>query len=301
MAATSPPPPIPPGDRPILALVGPTASGKTALALEWAERLETGIISADSVQIHVGLDIGSAKPTPEELARVPHHGLSVLSPRERPSAGRWVELVAPAIERLHAAGKVPIVCGGTGLYVRALLEGLADIPEVGPEVRTEVLARLERVGSENLHAELAAVDPDAARRISPRDPQRVTRALEVFLATGTPITTWQRETTRPPGYQPHIVALDLDRDVLDRRIAARAAAMVRSGLIDEVRALLALHPPDCPGLTTLGYREVVAAVLSGDLDPDTLTTRLALAHRQYAKRQQTWFRRAHADTRLTPS
>lgn len=296
----APLPPIPPGDRPILALVGPTASGKTALALEWAERLQTGIISADSVQIHEGLDIGSAKPTPEELARVPHHGISLLSPRERPSAGRWVELVTPAIARLHEAGKVPIVCGGTGLYVRALLEGLADIPEVEPEVRAEVLARLERLGSDALHAELGAVDPDAARRISPRDPQRLTRALEVFVATGTPITTWQRETTRPPGYQAHVVALEVERDVLGRRIAARAAAMVKMGLIDEVRALLALHPPDSPGLTTLGYREVVAAVLSGEPDPDTLTTRLALAHRQYAKRQQTWFARAHADTRLTP-
>lgn len=305
MPPTAPAPPVPPipsipkGDRPLLVLVGPTASGKTALALDWAERLQTEIISADSVQVHVGLDIGSAKPTPDELARIPHHGISVLSPRERPSAGRWVDLVTPAILRLHADGKVPIVCGGTGLYVRALLEGLAEIPDVAPEVRAEVLTRLERLGPEALHAELAAVDPDAARRISPRDPQRVTRALEVYLATGTPITTWQRETTHRPAYQPHIVALDLDRELLGKRIAARAATMVRMGLVDEVRALLALHPPDCPGLTTLGYREVVAAVLSGDLAPDTLTTRLALAHRQYAKRQQTWFRRAHADTRLT--
>lgn len=292
-------PPIPEGDRPLLVIVGPTASGKTALSLHWAERLQTEIIGADSVQVHVGLDIGSAKPTPAELARIPHHGISVLSPRERPSAGRWLGLVTPAIERLHAAGRVPIVCGGTGLYVRALLEGLADIPDVAPEVRAELLSRLERLGPEALHAELAAVDPDAARRISPRDPQRVTRALEVYLATGTPITTWQRETTRRPDYRPHVVALDVDREVLGRRIAVRATAMVRLGLVDEVRALLALHPPDCPGLSTLGYREVVAAISSGDLAPERLSARLTLAHRQYAKRQQTWFRRAHADTRLT--
>ncbi|HRE90237.1 MAG TPA: tRNA dimethylallyltransferase, partial [Myxococcota bacterium] len=162
----------------------------------------------------------------------------------------------------------------------------------------EVLSRLARLGSDALHIELAQVDPEAAARISPRDPQRVTRALEVHLATGTPITTWQRETTRSPGYQSHIVAIELDREVLGQRIAARAAAMVASGLIDEVRALLTRHPPDCPGLSTLGYREVVAAILSGELDESALTARLTTAHRQYAKRQQTWFARAHADTRL---
>lgn len=292
------PPRLPEGPRPILALVGPTASGKTAMALEWADQLGTEIVSADSVQIHVGLDIGSAKPTPEELARVPHAGISLLSPLERPSAGHWVDLVTPTIERLHAAGKVPLVCGGTGLYVRALLEGLAEIPDVAPEVRAEVSSRLERLGSDALHAELGRVDPEAAARISPRDPQRLTRALEVFVATGTPITTWQRETTHKPGYAAHVTVLEVEREVLSRRIAARAEAMVRGGLIDEVRGLLERYPADCPGLSTLGYREVVAAVIGHDLDPRALSTRLALAHRQYAKRQQTWFSRATADTRL---
>lgn len=302
MPALAPPPPIPTGDRPILALVGPTASGKTALALDWAERLQTEIISADSVQIHIDLDIGSAKPSPDELARVRHHGLSLLSPEERPSAGRWVELVTPAIEGLHARGRVPIVCGGTGLYVRALLDGLAEIPAVPAEVRAEVLSRLEHLGSDALHKELANIDPTAAARISPRDPQRVTRALEVYVATGTPITTWQRETTHKPNYQSHIVALEIDRETLGRRIATRAAAMMAAGLVDEVRGLLTRYPSDCPGLTTLGYREVVAAIRDGELDVSTLTGRLTLAHRQYAKRQQTWFARAHADTRLpTPS
>jgi tRNA dimethylallyltransferase len=288
-------PDLPDGDRPILALVGPTASGKTALALEWAEALGTEIVSADSVQIHIGLDIGSAKPTAAELSRVPHAAISVLPPTERPSAGRWVELVTPTITRLHEQGRVPIVCGGTGLYVRSLLEGLADIPAVPEAVRSEIASRLERLGVEALHHELARVDAAAAERISPRDPQRITRALEVLAATGVPISTWQRETTRPPGYQATVVGLAVDRAVLTRRIAERAAQMVADGLIDEVVGLLATYPPDCPGLTTLGYREVVAAVRAGRPDRLALTARLAQAHRQYAKRQETWFARARVD------
>lgn len=286
---------VPAGDRPILVLVGPTASGKTALALEWAEKLGTEIVSADSVQIHIGLDIGSAKPTPAELLRVPHTGVSVLAPTERPSAGRWVEIVTPTIARLHAEGRVPIVAGGTGLYVKALLEGLAAIPEVPDEVRREIAERLGRVGVVALHAELSRVDTTAAARISPQDPQRVTRALEVFAATGVPISTWQSETTQAPGYDAKVLGLAVERDVLSRRIAARAAQMVAAGLLDEVSGLLAKHPADCPGLSTLGYREVVAALTERRLDLDTLVARLTTAHRQYAKRQQTWFARARVD------
>ena len=290
-------PVIPEGERPILALVGPTASGKTALALRWAEQLGTEIVSADSVQVHVGLDIGSAKPTAEELARVPHAGISVLLPTERPSAGWWVEWVTPTIERLHREGRVPIVCGGTGLYVRALLEGLAEIPEVADEVRREVGQWLARDGVEVLHAELAKIDAAAAARISARDPQRVTRALEVYRATGVSITEWQQKTPAP-GYAAHVVALEVEREVLGRRIEARAQRMVEAGLLEEVQELLRFYPPDCPGLMTLGYREVVAASSTGRVDRAALVGRLAQAHRQYAKRQQTWFGRARVDQRL---
>ncbi len=295
-ALPTPVPPIPDGEAPLLVLVGPTASGKTALALQWAEALGTEIISADSVQVHIGLDIGSAKPTAAELGRVQHHAISVLPVTERPSAGFWVDHVRPIIDALHRRGKVPIICGGTGLYVRSLIEGLAEIPPVDPQVREAILTRLATVGSTTLHAELAGVDAEAAARIAPSDAQRITRALEVFQSTGVSISAWQR-ATRPPNYQAHVVGLFPERSLLASRIATRAAQMLADGLVAEVEGLLLSFPPDAPGLQTLGYREVVNT-LAGGLPRGDLAERLSTAHRQYAKRQLTWFNKARIDTRV---
>jgi tRNA dimethylallyltransferase len=293
--------PLPVGPRPLLVIVGPTASGKSALALEWAEALGTEIISADSVQIHTELDIGSAKPTPSELARAPHHLVSVLPPTERPSAGFWLEKAEAAIATLHAKDLVPIVCGGTGLYVRALLEGLAEIPDIPPDVRATLLSRLETEGSAALHRELAVCDPDAAARIHPNDPQRITRALEVFMATGRPLSSFQRAHERAaPRYSVRIIGLFPDRDTLGRRIADRAKRMLDAGLIDEVSGILARHGADCPGLETLGYREVRDTLL-GKSPVSDLEPRLVTAHRQYAKRQLTWWQKVHFDERRTGS
>jgi tRNA dimethylallyltransferase len=298
-------PTIPRGPRPLIVIVGPTASGKSALAIDWAQQLGTEIISADAVQVHAELDIGSAKPSPDELAAVPHHLVSVLPPTERPSAGWWVARAEAHITELHKRNLVPIVCGGTGLYVRALLEGLAEIPEVPTEIREAVHARMEREGCAALHAELAAVDPEASARILPTDPQRVGRALEVFLATGRPISSFQTahradRARREPRYDAHLVGLFPDRETLSRRIEERARAMFDRGLVAEVEGILARHGRDCPGLETLGYREVVAT-LRGVLPASDLPARLATAHRRYAKRQVTWWRDAAFDTRLAPS
>lgn len=302
-------PPVPAGERPLLVVVGPTAAGKTALALRWAERLGTEIVSADSVQIFKGLDIGSAKPGPEELARVRHHAVSLLEPTERPSAGSWVEHVRPILAALHREGRVPIVCGGTGLYVRALLDGLAEVPPVPSAVRERVQARLGAEGPASLHRALALVDPEAASRIAPSDPQRITRALEVFEATGRPLSAWQRETTRPGDYQARVVGLlpelkggleSAGPGSLMARIADRARRMLDEGLVDEVEGLLERYPEDCPGLSTLGYREVVE-VVRGRAPMGGLEERLARAHRAYAKRQLTWFAKARVDLRIGPA
>lgn len=283
---------------PLMVIVGPTGAGKTALALERAARLGGEIVSADSVQVYVGLDIGSAKPTPEERARVRHWAIDLWAPTEQANAGAWVAVAEAAIADIVARGRVPIVCGGTGLYVRALLEGLADIPPVPEAIQQEIRQRLADEGPRALHAELARVDPETALRLAPGDSQRIARALEVHRATGEPIARFQERhrTQRGARYAAHVTGVFPPRDVLERRIATRARRMLDAGLVDEVRALLdAGTPPDAPGLTTLGYREVVAHLLLRPLPADALADALTLAHRRYAKRQLTWWRKTAFD------
>ncbi|MCC6625583.1 MAG: tRNA (adenosine(37)-N6)-dimethylallyltransferase MiaA [Deltaproteobacteria bacterium] len=271
----------------IVVLLGPTASGKTRLGMALAQELGVPIISADSVQVYRGLDIGSAKPTPAERARVPHVGLDLLDPTEPSHAGRWLAAIEPTIASLHDAGKVPLVAGGTGLYARVLLLGLAPIPEIDPALRDEVRRRVA-ADPRAAHAELARRDPLTAARLAERDQQRVARALEVALHTGRPLSAWHADEPQAPRFDATIVVLDPAPAALEARIAARAEAMVQAGLVAEVAALLAGGiPPDAPGLATLGYREVVAALVAGrPLDGDLLVR----AHRQYARRQRTWLR-----------
>ena len=277
----------------LLVIAGPTAAGKSRLALAVCERVGGEIISADSVQVYRGLDVGSAKATPAEQARVPHHAIDLLAPTEQSHAGRWLAEAEAAIDAVRGRGRVPVVCGGTGLYLRALLEGLAAIPEVTPEVRAAVAEDLAARGVEALHAELATVDPAAAERLAPRDAQRISRALAVYRETGRPISAWQAAhgfTNRRPDARVVVVSPE-PRELLLERIDARAAWMLAHGLVDEVRGLLAEGvPPDAPGLLTLGYREVVDELLGrGGAGP--LAERVARGHRRYAKRQLTWFRR----------
>lgn len=274
--------------RPILVLVGPTAAGKSELALALAEDAGGEIVSADSVQVYRGLDIGSAKPTAAERARVPHHALDLISPEERIDAARWAEVADAAIA--VASGPV-LVAGGTGLYVRALLHGLSPAPATEPPIRAAVAEELRSLGPEALHASLRAVDPEAAARIPPTDPQRLTRALEVFRQTGRPLSAWQADHGfSPRRHDARVVGLWPDRVVLAARIASRVDAMLRRGWVEEVEALLSTGvPPDAPGLRTLGYRDVVRR-LRGEVSAADLPAVLATAHRRYAKRQLTWFR-----------
>jgi len=271
----------------VVCIVGPTASGKTALALELADRLGGEIVSADSRQIYRGLDVGTAKPTPAERVRIPHHCLDLVDPGESFDVARFRTAAAGAIAAIAARGHVPLVVGGTGLYVRALLRGLCPAPPRAPALRAELEAAVAAEGSAALHRRLAALDPAAAARVAPRDTVRIVRALEVALATGVPLSRWQAEhrfAERP--YDALVIGLARPTAELDARIAARANAMVAAGFLDEVSALVARGVV----VDAVGYREMLACV-DGRTDVATAVAATVRATRRFAKRQRTWFRR----------
>lgn len=276
---------------PLLVLVGPTAAGKSAAAMAACEALGGEIVSADSGQVYRGLDIGSAKPTAAERARIRHHGIDLAAPEEQVDAATWCDAADRAIADVRERGRIPLVCGGTGLYVRVLLHGLSPIPPVDAGVRAAVREELAARGPLALHAELAAVDPEVAARVAPTDPQRIGRALEVWRQTGKALGQWQREHAfRPRRYQARVFGLWPEREVLHRRIEERVGVMLRAGWVAEVERLLAAGvPPDAPGLRTLGYRDIVTH-LAGGLSAGELPARIATQHRRYARRQLTWFR-----------
>ena len=271
----------------VLCIVGPTASGKTALALEVADRIGGEIVSADSRQIYRGLDVGTAKATAAERARVPHHCVDLVDPGEPFDVARFRVAAAGAIAAIAARGRVPIVVGGTGLYVRALLRGLCPAPPRAPALRAELEAAVAAEGSAALHRRLAALDPAAAARVAPRDTVRIVRALEVALATGVPLSRWQAEhrfAERP--YDALVIGLARPTAELDARITARANAMVAAGFLDEVSALVARGVV----VDAVGYREMLACV-DGRTDVATAVAATVRATRRFAKRQRTWFRR----------
>jgi len=281
-----------------LAIAGPTASGKTAFALECARRYDGEIVSVDSALVYRGLDIGAAKPTREERAGVPHHLIDVRDPWETYSAADFARDARIAIDDIVARGKLPILAGGTGLYFHALLHGLAPMPEADPALRATIADEAARVGWPAMHAQLAQVDPDAARRIHATDPQRIQRALEVYRASGKPISEWQRmhDRDRVPLRVLKLVLAPDDRAVLHARIAARFDAMLEAGFLHEVRTLralpgLAAHPAplDLPAIRAVGYRQAWE-YLDGQVDAATFRERAIAATRQLAKRQWTWLR-----------
>jgi tRNA dimethylallyltransferase len=283
-----------PDTRPLaIALMGPTAAGKTALALDWAERLGTDVVSVDSALVYRGLDIGAAKPTREELARVRHHLIDVRDPHDAYSAADFAADALPPMQALAAQGRVPVLVGGTGLYFRALLEGLSAMPEADPALRAAIEREAAERGWPAMHAALAAVDPAAALRIHANDPQRITRALEVYRASGVPISTWQQSSRRRP-FPFRVLKLVLapgDREVLHERIGRRFDTMLSDGFLDEVRLLKTdprLHP-DLPAIRAVGYRQAWAH-LEGAVDFDTFRAQAIAATRQLAKRQLTWLR-----------
>ena len=285
--------------RPLaIALMGPTASGKSALALEWALRLGGEILSVDSALVYRGLDIGAAKPSVDERTRVPHHLIDVREPWQPYSAAEFATDARAALDDIAARGRLPILAGGTGLYFRALLRGLSPMPEADAQIRTEIAARAEAIGWPALHAELAGIDPDAAGKIKPTDPQRIQRALEVFRLSGKPISVWQREAVRErfPFRVLNLVLAPAERAVLHMRIERRFDTMLAEGFLDEVRRLRALpelraHPAvlDLPAIRAVGYRQAWEH-LDGATDAAEFRDRAIFATRQLAKRQLTWLR-----------
>jgi len=277
--------------RPVLAIVGPTASGKSELGLRVARQADGEIVNADALQVYRGLDVGTAKPTPEERREVPHHLIDVLDPEERFSAGEFARRGRQAIEEVRGRGRLPIVVGGSGFYLQALFEGLSPLPPSDPELRRELSRRAAEEGPEAVHAVLAAVDPATARRLAPADVQRVVRALEVAITTGRPLSRWIAE--RPAGEDPLPavrVALTLPRTLLYDRIAARVARMLTQGWVEEVRDLLDRGvDPEAPAFQAIGYRQMVRFVRE-EWSLDEAVADTVRATRRFAKRQLTWFR-----------
>ncbi|MBU8975111.1 tRNA (adenosine(37)-N6)-dimethylallyltransferase MiaA [Lysobacter sp. MMG2] len=291
---------MPADTRPLaIALMGPTASGKTALALDWAERFGGEIVSVDSALVYRRLDIGSAKPTPAERARVPHHLIDLREPWQPYSAAEFAQDGRRAVTDILARGRLPILAGGTGLYFHALLQGLSPMPEADADMRARLEAEAQSRGWAAMHAELAQIDPDAAARIHATDAQRIQRALEVFRLSGRTISDWRREVSQLPRLPVRVLKLVLapeDRAELHERIARRFDLMLADGFLDEARALRAIPqlrdhsaPLDLPALRAVGYRQAWEH-LDGATDPAEFRDRGVYATRQLAKRQFTWLR-----------
>lgn len=284
---------------PAIALMGPTASGKTALALEWAEQLQGEIINVDSALVYRGLDIGAAKPDADEQRRVPHHLLDLREPWQSYSAADFAADARRAIDDIVARGRLPILAGGTGLYFHALLRGLSPMPPADAQVRAGIEAEARERGWPAMHGELAVHDPEAAAKIKPTDPQRIQRALEVLRISGRPISQWQRMPPLAPRLPVRVLPLVVaprERGVLHDRIALRFDAMLAAGFLDEVARLRALpqlraHPAalDLPAIRAVGYRQAWEH-LDGLSDAPAFRERAISATRQLAKRQLTWLR-----------
>jgi tRNA dimethylallyltransferase len=285
--------------RPVdaIAIVGPTASGKTAAALALAESLQpqggAEIISVDSALVYRGMDIGTAKPSRQELAAVPHHLIDTLDPLQSYSAAEFAKDATGLIRDIRARGKTPLLVGGTMLYLKALLEGLNDIPAANPEIRAQIQQEAEQLGWPTLHARLAQVDPQMAARLAPGDSQRIGRALEVWTATGQTLTSFhQSAKAQAPDWHMPVISLEpTDRAWLHQRIALRFEQMMAAGFMDEVRQLKArgnLHP-DLPSMRCVGYRQAWEGLEAGWREAE-ICERGIFATRQLAKRQITWLR-----------
>ena len=273
-----------------VAIAGPTASGKSALALAAAARWPVEIISVDSAQVYRGLDIGTAKPSATERAAVPHHLIDILEPTESYSAARFVTQARQLIAEIHGRDRHALLVGGTLLYFKALFDGLDALPPSNAAVRADLDARAAAEGWPALHAELASVDPASAARLPPGDSQRVQRALEVFLISGRPLSSFFGQSRSGAMAMPLLAMMPSDRDWLHQRIATRFDAMLAAGLVDEVAALRARADltAELPAMRCVGYRQAWQALEANDLAP--LRERGIAATRQLAKRQLTWLR-----------
>jgi tRNA dimethylallyltransferase len=279
--------------KPVLVLTGPTGMGKSDWAARLAEDLPLEIVSVDSALVYRGMDIGSAKPSREMRAAIPHHLIDICEPNETYSAGRFVQDALAAVADIQLRHRVPLLVGGTMLYLRALLRGMADMPQASPEIRAEIESRAATEGWEALHRELERFDPTAAARIHPNDPQRIERALEVYYATGRPISHWQTQTRSPlEGHKLRAWALvPGDRAAFRDRLGQRFNQMMAAGFLDEVKALRARGDmtPRHPAVRAVGYRQLWGH-LDGEFGLEEACERALTATRQLAKRQLTWIR-----------
>lgn len=272
----------------LVGIVGPTASGKTELAVELAERLGGEIVSIDSVQIYQRFDVGSGKPSPDELRRAPHHLVSEVAPDAALDAATFVALADRAIADVRGRGKRVVLCGGTYLWAKALLRGLASAPKGSAEVRARLEAEAARDGRPSLHARLAEIDPASAQRLHPNDFVRVSRALEVYELSGRPLSEWQRDHAfAEQRYPSALFALDVEKDALTRRIEARVDAWLTQGWVDEVAKLRDDGLGGARAMGSVGYHEVFEHV-EGRLPKEELRAKIVQSTRIFARRQRTW-------------
>jgi tRNA dimethylallyltransferase len=289
----------------VVAILGPTASGKSALALDLAQQLGGEILCCDSMQVYRGMDIGTAKPTPEERAAIPHHLLDLVTPAEQFHAAAWAEAARTIIQDAEKRERLPIIVGGTGLYFRALVRGLFEAPRPDPAIRARHQAEAVELGIPALHKRLSEIDQAAASKILPGDLVRISRALEVFEQTGTTISELRRQQpVAPPPLRIFSVLLDFDLDYLRTRIAARVDHMIAAGFVDEVRTLRAAGFASARSMQALGYKQL-GQHLDGALTLDAAVADTKSATSAYARRQRTWFRREEINLRsyqpLVPS
>jgi tRNA dimethylallyltransferase len=294
-------------NKKVIILLGPTGVGKTGAALLLAKKLDTEIISADSMQIYRHMDIGTAKPSREERAFVAHHMIDIVDPWENFSTGRYISMIAPVIEDLHIRGKIPVVVGGTGLYIKAMTRGIFSGPSADWTLREELLS-MEKEESGSLYAYLKKLDPEAAGKITPNDTRRVIRALEVYLKGHESISQMQQRLTQPLPYDFIKIGLSRDRKELYRVIEERVDKMIQHGLMNEVKMVMDMikerfvnreissHDPlpvpyyPFPSLQAIGYKEV-SMYLQGEISPDESVGLIKRATKRYAKRQFTWFKK----------
>jgi tRNA dimethylallyltransferase len=275
----------------VLVLVGPTASGKTAVSLEVARLLGAEIVSADSRQVYRFMDIGTAKPTSEQRIGIPHHFIDERDPDQEVNAGEFGTLGRERIAQILSRGRLPLVVGGSGLYVQSLIDGFFEGPGADPEYRAVLERRLESGGTGELMAELEKVDPESARRIDPTKPRRIVRALEVFHTTGAPMSELHRDARQEIPFEPVLVGLTMERSALYARINERCGRMVQQGLVEEAKGLESRgFPRSLNALNTVGYVEAFA-FLSGKVTSERMLEVFRQNSRRYAKRQLTWFRR----------
>ncbi|OOZ15968.1 tRNA (adenosine(37)-N6)-dimethylallyltransferase MiaA [Solemya velum gill symbiont] len=278
---------------PAIFIMGPTGSGKTALAMELVESLPCDIISVDSALVYRDMNIGTAKPTPDELHLAPHRLIDICDPDEAYSAARFREDALCEMQQITEAGRIPLLVGGTMLYFRALQHGLSPLPEADESVRTQLLEEAQQDGWEAMHRQLQQVDPAAAQRIHPNDPQRIQRALEVYRITGKPMTEVQQQKQELLPYRVlKLVWTPFGREELRERVAVRFRQMLEQGFEDEVRSLLEKYDlaPDLPSMRSVGYRQMLQYI-RGEISHDEMVETAITATRQLAKRQMTWLRK----------